>query len=118
MSKLINYVLNSKLKDLPREVDLEFKYGRYLVQINFEDYPPYIEVREQRKDEQLYVSTVTIYTPDLESKIIDIVEDAIKLIEKYRHKTPDIVEQAIRALMLTEKYKHEIKKEKEDSQGS
>jgi len=88
MSELINSVLNSNLKDLPHEVYLQFNYSEYSVEINFQDDPPYIQVSEKHEDEyDTYVSSVTIYSPDPETRIIDFVEDAIKLIEKYKAKT-------------------------------
>jgi len=82
MSEIINWVLNAKVKDVPKGLLLLIKeYGKYRLSIEFDDDAPEIEVREGYG-----LSSVRISNPDPEAKILDIVEDAIKLIEKYKPK--------------------------------
>jgi len=108
MSELINYVLNSKLKDLPREVYLQFNYGEYSVEINFQDDLPHIRVNKKDINGiDRYTLSERIYTADPEAKVIGIIEDTIKQIEE--HKVWDIVT----ALVPTEKYKPKTKKKEE-----
>jgi DUF971 family protein len=84
MNELINWVLNAKVKDLPEGFRVSIKnYGNYHIHIEFDDgYNPEVAVSEA-----MGWSYIKIDNPDPEARIIDIIEDAKKLIEKYKAKT-------------------------------
>ena len=82
MSELINLVLNAKIKDIPKEFRITFKdNGNYHIAIEFEDSP------EVAVSEVMGWSYIKLHNLDPEARIIDIIEDAKKLIEKYKAKT-------------------------------
>jgi hypothetical protein len=82
MSEIINWVLNAKVKDIPEGFRVTIKnYGNYHINIEYDDYP------EISIGEVMGWSYVKIDNPDPEARIIDIIEDVKKLIEKYKAKT-------------------------------
>jgi len=83
MNEFINWVLNAKVKDVPVGLRLIIRsYRNYDLSLEFDHNTPEVEVQE--RDGWSYVK---IENPDPEARVIDIVEDAIKLIEKYKTKT-------------------------------
>jgi hypothetical protein len=81
MNELINRVLNAKVKELPEGFRLFFKnYGKYDIYVERDDTP------EVAVSEVMGWSYIKIYNPDPEARIIDIIEDAKNLIEKYKPK--------------------------------
>ena len=83
MSEIINWVLNAKVKDIPEGFCVLLKnYRNYKIHVEYDDKLSEIEVEEC--DDW---SNVRITNLDPEAKILDVVEDAIKLIEKYKSKT-------------------------------
>ena len=82
MNELINWLLKAKVKDIPEGFRVSIKnYGNYHINVEFDDHP------EVEVSEAMGWSYVKIYNPDPEAKIIDIIEDAKALIEKYKAKT-------------------------------
>jgi len=77
---IIRFVLNSRVRDIPIGMYIRFAYDKYIVRIDFDEGSE-ITVREANWD-----SEVTIRNPDLDATVIDIVEDAKRLIEKYQAK--------------------------------
>jgi len=83
MSEIISWVLNAKVKDVTVGLRLIIRnYRNYDLSLEFDHNTPEVEVQE--RDGWSYVK---IENPDPEARVIDIVEDAIKLIEKYKAKT-------------------------------
>jgi hypothetical protein len=81
-TELINWVLNAKVKDIPEGFRVTIKnYGNYHINVEFDDCP------EISIAEAMVWSYIKIDNPDPEARIIDIIEDAKKLIEKYKAKT-------------------------------
>jgi hypothetical protein len=82
MNEVVNWVLNVKVKDLPEGFSVTVKnYGNYHIHVEFDDYP------EVAVSEAAGWSYIKIDNPDPEARIIDIIEDAKALIEKYKAKT-------------------------------
>ena len=77
---IIRFVLNSRVRDIPVGMYIRFGYDKYIVMIDFDEESE-ITVREANWD-----SEVTIRNPDLDAVVIDIVEDAKRLIDKYQAK--------------------------------
>jgi hypothetical protein len=83
MSELINWVLNAKVGQLPEGFRVSIKnYGNYHIHVEVDDHSPEVAVSEA-----MGFSYIKIDNPDPEARIIDIIEDAKKLIEKYKAKT-------------------------------
>jgi hypothetical protein len=80
MNDIIQLVLNSKVRDIPSGMYIRFEYDKYIVRIDFDEKSE-ITVYEDNWD-----SEVTIGNPDLDAVVIDIVEDAKRLIDKYQAK--------------------------------
>ena len=82
MSEIINLVLNAKVKDIPKGFRITIKYyGHYHINIEFDDRP------EVAVSQVMGWSYIKLHNLDPEARIIDIIEDAKKLIEKYKAKT-------------------------------
>jgi len=77
---IIRFVLNSRVRDIPIGMYIRFVYDKYIVRIDFDEGSE-ITVREANWD-----SEVTIRNPDLDTPIINVIEDARRLIEKYQAK--------------------------------
>ena len=77
---IIRFVLNSRVRDIPIGMYIRFVYDKYIVRIDFDEGSE-ITVREANWD-----SEVTIRNPDLDAPIINVIEDARRLIEKYQAK--------------------------------
>jgi len=78
---IVRLVLNSKVRDIPSGMYIRFVYGKFIVKIDFNEASE-IAVYEDGD----WNSEVTIEDPDLDAVVIDIVEDAKRLIEKYQAK--------------------------------
>jgi hypothetical protein len=82
MNEVINQLLNFRVKDIPKGFSVTIKnYGSYHIHIEFDDHP------EVAVSQVMGFSYIKIDNPDPEARIIDIIEDAKALIEKYKAKT-------------------------------
>ena len=83
MSELINWLLKAKVKDIPEGFRVSIKnYGNYHINVEFDGHNPEVTISEA-----MGWSYIKIDNPDPEARIIDIIEDAKALIEKYKAKT-------------------------------